>query len=120
MKGALKIGLLGVGGFLLYNWARAQGWGSAIALPGGTPATPNVSATPPPTTMQLMAARAAQDPIWQPTMSPHEWNFLYQLIRGGVPPAPPAGIADRLTMAEWYAAMQPLGVSGVGYTRWRR
>jgi hypothetical protein len=52
-------------------------------------------------------------------MNPHEWNWLYSQVRGEPAPAPDPAfpdvddlVAHKVSLAEWYAAMRPLGVSG--------
>ena len=128
---ALQIALLAGAGWLA--WRYWQGTGSTDdgndvangAASGGT-AAPGPTAPALPTTMALMQAEADRRGGWGPTANPHQWNWLYNVVRGRVPPDPnpawpaePRPLTNLVTMQEWWSAMQPLGVSGLpdGYRR---
>lgn len=121
MNKLLELAMLAGGGWLLYNWFRSR---PATTIPGAPPPTASTSTAPPPpavtsqpapaNTLTLMVAEAAKDPAtWKSTMSPHQWNYLYSVVRQKTPPAPPDTLTGAVTLQEWFDAMKPLGVSGL-------
>jgi len=136
MNGSLKWVL--IGGAVLYllrdHIEQALGITTAPATtaappatttaPAGTPpaSTPPASTPPPaaPGVWDQIAALGAQQPDYNPgqTLTTHEWNAVYQVIRGTSGPDPAAiGQGDgsrRITFGEYKTAMTAAGLSGIG------
>lgn len=113
MREALKLGLLGVGGWLLYQ--RFMGT-STLALPSQSGAVPP-AASPASPTKALVAAMAAGLKLTGP-LTADEWNALYQSVRGTAGPDPLAVWPGRdrgykITVDEWWDGVSKFGVAGL-------
>ena len=117
MNKLLQFAMLGAGGWLLWDWFQSRPPGGASTPANGADTNGSAPATtpaPPATTLQLMQAAAAAEPTtWHSTMTAHQWNYLYNVVRQRTPPAPPPELTGAVTLQEWWDTMQPLGVSGL-------
>lgn len=82
MKGLLTLGLVGVGGYLLYEWYVQQQAAAAAATatsPGTTPGTP---APAPAATMQTVASDMQNVMGGATTLNADQWNVAFVQVMG--------------------------------------
>jgi hypothetical protein len=113
----VTLGLAAAAGYLLYQYGLPDF--ASPAAPPVNPAVPEpapaVVATAPTRALVLKSAAVTPDHLY----NTDEWNHFYNQVRGIPGPAPedlfPSQPRERrVTIDEWWAAMQGKGFSGLG------
>jgi hypothetical protein len=120
MRDVLKYLLIGVGGYLLIRQIFGHHETAVSAPPEPTP-----SPVPGPDTKRLVleAAQKAGNGD-NPMLTFDQWNYYYEQVRGAHGPAiedamPGVDRNFRMTVDEWWAAVQKVGLRGVPiFARW--
>jgi hypothetical protein len=122
MNTLLKVGLAGLGAYLLFKdqitFALTGKTADAeTEAPATQPSAPSV--TPPPT-KQLVAAAAASDAnLVNGLMEFGRWSVYYRQVRGVEPPPiedvlPGTDPNKKFSIDEWWAAISQAGLNGLG------